>query len=377
MIESDGLAKAPPLRAAAYPASRGRWRFNLEIRQQVSAWRQMAVLIAGMAAGCGVAALILVASGVGFADLATEFVFNVFSSRQNFSAVLVQTAPLLIVGLSAAVAFRVRFWNIGIEGQMIFGSIAATAIAISNAGPEWLRLVLMILAAAIAGMAWIVVPVLLKLRLGLNEIISTLLLNYVAFNFLLHLLYGGWRDPQSGFPNSELFDSVERLPGLGWENLTLSLPLAILLAVVCWWYLNVSRIGFFTKFANANPSMARAAGIPLTAVILGSALLSGALSGIAGFAVSAGIEYRMTQSFFVGYGFSGILIAFIARNNPVGAIAIAFFMAVLFVAGQSMQVFYQIPGSMVQLIQAIVVICVAGSEFFLRHRIRLIRQERP
>lgn len=348
-------------------------RLNIEIRQHTAPWYQALVVGIGLLLGLAVAVLILMASGVGLADLGNEFVVSIFSSPQNLSAVFVQGAPLLIVGLSAAVAFRVRFWNIGIEGQMIFGSIAATAIAINDVGPAPIRLLLMGLAAAAAGMAWIAVPALLRIRLGVNEIISTLLLNYVAFNFLLHLLYGAWRDPKSSFPNSEQFDAAERLGLVGWENLTYALPLALALALVCWWLLSVSRFGFFTRVVQANPRMAAAVGLPVMAVILISALVSGALAGLAGFAISAGVEYRMTQSFFVGYGFSGILIGFLARNNAITAVIVAFLVAVLFVAGQSLQVFYQIPGSMVQLVQAIIVICVAASDFFVRHRLRFVR----
>lgn len=352
---------------------RGLGRFTLEIRQHVSALQQAAILGAGLLVGLAVAVVVLMLSGVGLTALYEEFVVSILSSTQSLSGVLVQSAPLMIVGLSAAVAFKVRFWNIGIEGQMIFGSIFATFVAIHDLGPESLRLVLMLLAAALGGMAWIALPAWLKLKIGINEIISTLLLNYVALNFLLHLLYGPWKDPKSSFPNSEQYAPFERLPQLGWESLSWALPLALGLALVCGWLLIVSRPGFFMRFASANPRMARAIGVPLGSVILGSALLSGALSGIAGFAISAGIEYRMTQSFFLGYGFSGILIGFLARNNPLAVIPVALFVAVLFIAGQSLQVFYQIPGAMVQLIQAIVVIAVAASDFFIRHRIRWAR----
>jgi general nucleoside transport system permease protein len=359
---------APPVRRAGFG------RFNLEIRQNVTPLRQALVLLAGLGTGLVATAIVLMAAGVSLGGIYDEFIVSIFSSPMSVSAVLIQAGPLLIVGLSAVVAFRVRFWNIGIEGQMIFGSIFATFIAIHNIGPEPLRLVVMLAAAALGGMFWILIPALLKLRLGINEIISTLLLNYVAFNFLLYLLYGAWKDPRSAFPSSEQYDAVERLPLLGWQSLTWSLPIALVLAVLCWWLLNVSRFGFYARFVDANPRMAAAVGIPIAAVTLGSALLSGAISGIGGFVVSAGIESRMTQSFFLGYTFSGILIAFLARNNPLIAILVAIFVGVLFVAGQSLQVFYQIPGAMVQLIQAIIVITVAGSEFFVRHRLHWVRR---
>jgi simple sugar transport system permease protein len=359
---------------AALPPPRGSFgRFNLEIRQHVSPLRQTLVLLAGLAVGLIATAVVLMAAGVTLRGIYEEFILSIFSSSMSVSAVLVQTAPLLVVGLSAVVAFRVRFWNIGIEGQMIFGSIFATFVAIHNVGPESLRLPIMFAAAALGGMLWILIPTLLKLRLGINEIISTLLLNYVAFNFLLYLLYGPWKDPVSAFPHSEQYEVVERLPALGWANLTWALPLALILAVVIWWLLNVSRFGFYARFVDANPKMAAAVGVPIAFVTLASALLSGAISGVGGFVVSAGIEGRMTQSFFLGYTFSGILIAFLARNNPLIAILVAAFVGVLFVAGQSLQVFYQIPGAMVQLIQAIIVIAVAASEFFIRYRVHRVR----
>ncbi len=369
----DMLRTGLPAEVRMGTPARPRGRFSLEIRQHMPPWQQALVLTGCILAGLAVGTAILIASGVGISDLASEFGPSIFANPRNLSAVLVQAAPLLIVGLSAAVAFRVRFWNIGIEGQMIFGSIAATAVAIDDLGPPQVRLLLMMFAAAVAGMLWILVPVLLRLRLGINEIISTLLLNYVAFHFLQHLLYGSWRDPKSSFPNSQQYEIGDRLGLIGWENLTYALPLALVLMLLCWWLLGVSRFGFFTRFAQANPRMASAVGLPVGVVVLTSALVSGALSGIAGFAISAGVEYRLTQYFFVGYGFSGILIAFLARNNPLGAVFVSLAVAVLFVVGQSLQVFYQIPGSMVQLIQAIIVIAAAVSEFFVRYRLRWIR----
>ncbi|KQT83291.1 ABC transporter permease [Methylobacterium sp. Leaf465] len=359
------------------PRLPGRGRITVEIRQHVPRWYQGVVLACGLVVGMGLATAILVASGVGLSDLLQEFVIVMVTSRGSLTAVLVQAGPLAIVGLAAAVAFRVRFWNIGIEGQMILGAIAATAIAIHDVGPAPVRLGLMMLAAALAGMAWVLIPAVLKIRIGLNEVISTLLLNYVAFNGLLQLLYGPWQDPVSSFPNSKQYDLAERLGSLGWGDLTWALPLAGLLTLLCWWLLNVSRFGFLSRVAEANPRLGEGQGLPMTRVMLAAALLSGALAGLAGFSICAGVEYRLTQSFFNGYGFSGILIAFLARNNPLATFVTAVLVGVLYVAGQSLQVFYGIPSAMVQLIQAVIVIGVAASDFFLRHRVRWVPGRRP
>lgn len=353
--------------------SKGAGRFHLEVRQNVSALRTAITIACGLVAGIAISVIILIASGVPAGNLINEFVVAIFTSSRNISAVLEQAAPLIVVGLAASLAFKARFWNIGIEGQMIFGAIGATAVAIFDIGPESMRVPLMALAAALGGVFWIALPTFLKLRLGINEIISTLLLNYVALNFLLHLLYGEWQDPVSSFPHSEQFEVFERLAALGWENLNMALLVAVALTLIVWLLLSVTRFGYLLSFVYANPRMAAAVGIPVTVLAAVAALGSGALAGLAGFTISAGIEYRMTQSFFLGYGFSGILIAFLARNNPIGTAIVAVFVAVLMVAGQSLQVFYQIPFAMVQLIQAIVVICVAASDFFVRHRLHWLR----
>lgn len=347
-------------------------RFNLEVREHMPLARQLVVVLCGVAVGLLVSAGVLMAAGVGLSGLLNEFVVAIFTSPRNISAVLVYAAPLTIVGLSAALAFKARFWNIGIEGQVIFGAIGATLIANYDVGPPQTRLIAMALAAACAGMIWMALPLFLKLRLQVNEIISTLLMNYIAFNLLLHLLYGPWKDPQSAFPHSQIYDASERLFALGWQNLNLTVVVAGALVLVCAWLLSVSRFGFLLAFVHANPRMARALGVRVAVLTVVAALVSGALSGLAGFAISAGIESRMTQSFFVGYGFSGVLIGFLARNNPLAVVFFALLVAVLTVAGQSLQVFYQIPSAMVQLIQAIIVICVAASEFFIRYRVRLV-----
>lgn len=365
------MAETAP--AGAAPARRNLLgRFNLEIRGHMPGAQQALVVAAGIILGLFLSSLLLMVSGVGLSGLVNEFVVAIFGSPRNIAAVLSYAAPLTIVGLSAALAFKARFWNIGVEGQVIFGAIAATLVANHDFGPPATRLVLMALFAAGAGMLWIGLPVFLRLRLNVNEIISTLLMNYIAFNLLLHLLYGPWKDPQSAFPNSKLFDDFERLTPIGWQNLNLSVPIAVALVLLAGWLLSVSRFGFLLNFVYANPRMAKAQGVRIVQLTLLFALASGALSGFAGFVISTGIESRLTQSFFVGYGFSGILIAFLARNNPFAVAAFALLIAVLMVAGQSLQVFYQIPFAMVQLIQAIIVICVAASEFFIHYRLRLV-----
>ena len=344
--------------------------YHLEARQTVSFLSSIIIYLSAILLGLTVSTIILLSSGLSIINLWNEFILLLITSPKNLSAVIVQSAPLVLVGLAAAISFKVRFWNIGIEGQIIFGAIAATYVAIHNIGPPGFRLLLMGLASAAGGIFWIALPILLKIKLKVNEIITTLLLNYIAFNFLLHLLYGNWKDPDTGFPSSELYDASELFRKIGWYDVNSSVFVISIFVILSYFTFYISRFGFLTKFLNSNLDMARSMGISVVFLISFTALISGGLSGVCGFVISAGIESRMTQSFFVGYGFSGILIAFLARENPIGVVIVAILFSMLMIGGQSLQVFYQVPFAMVQLVQAIIVMTVAGSEFFLRYKIR-------
>lgn len=364
------LADAP---AAATAGGPRRLRVFLEVRPAISPLADLLILLAAVAIGVALSAGILIAAGVPPGDLYYEFLVATLTDPQTLSAVMVRAAPLILVGIAAAIAFRVRFWNIGLEGQIIFGGIGAALVGLGEVGPPAVRLPLMLAAALAAGAAWVVLPLLLKLRIGVNEIISTLLLNYVAVNVLMHLIYGPLQDKIDNFPHSPELPAGSRLPLIGWEKLDAGLPLALAVALIVFWVVRMSRGGLYMRFIHANDRMALAVGVPITLVTVATVLASGALSGAAGFLLVAGQEYRLTPSFFGGYGLSGILIAFLARSNPLGATVAAVLVALLFTAGQSLQVFFQIPSSAVQLIQALIVLVVAASEFFVRHRIRIAR----
>ncbi len=192
--------------------------------------------------------------------------------------------------------------------------------------------------------------------------------------FLFHLLYGAWQDARSAFPQSTPFQHFERLSDLGF-GVNSGLLVSLGAIVVAAWLVHFSRLGFYMRVVSANRNMAKVLGVPIQTVTLWTVAISGACAGIAGFVNVASQEGRLTQSFANGYVFSGVLIAFLSRNDPIVVAVVGFLVAVLFITGQTLQVFYQIPFTMVQMIEAIIVIAVASSEFFVRHRVRWIRQE--
>jgi general nucleoside transport system permease protein len=347
---------------------RGLGRVTLEVRQRMPAWKHGLILALSLSCGLAIGVAVLWASGVAPKGIYEEFVLYTFFNAKGLANVLVECTPLILVGLSAALAFRVQFWNIGLEGQLILGGMGAAFFALNDIGPPETRLALMLLGGLAGGALWTVVPLLLKLKLNVNEIISTLLLNYVAFQLLQDRLYGAWQDPDR-FPHSPQFENIERLPRIGFGDVDSGIWVALAAGVVVWWLIQRARIGLFMTFVGSNARMSKAIGLPVTAVVAGSVLLSGALSGLAGFVVVAGQEYRLTTTFSGGYLFSGIVIAFLARNNPLAAVVVAFLLGGLYVGGQSIQIFYNLPAGVIDLLQAIIVMSVTASELFVRYRI--------
>lgn len=345
-------------------------RLTLDVRQDLSAWKQAMFVGGSLIFGLAVSIAILAVAGIPPLTLASELAGVL--TAENLRGVLIQAAPLILVGLGASLAFRIGFWNLGIEGQMIFGGIFAAAVSIYDIGPPATRLLLMGSSAALGGALWVLLVAFLKTRFRVNEIIATLLLNYVAMYFLFHLLYGAWQDAKTAFPQSSPFRPFERLTDIGF-GINSGLLVALAGVLLAGWAIHMSRIGLYTRFISANPRMAKIVGVPVQTATIWIIAVSGACAGLAGFVNVASQEGRLTQSFFNGYVFSGVLIAFLSRNDPIVVALVGFLIAVLFITGQTLQVFYQIPFTMVQMIEAIIVMAVASSEFFIRHRIRWIR----
>ena len=229
-------------------------RITLEVRLQMSGWTQALTIGGSVLVGLAISVLILGMAGVPASELASEFADSILDA-QSFHAVLIQAAPLILVGVAASIGFQARFWNLGLEGQMVWGGIAATAIALGHVGPDGSRLALMALAAMLGGMMWVTIPATLKYWCKVNEIIATLLLNYVATLFLYNLLYGAWKDPGDSFPHSAEYAMGERLPDIGF-SINAALPIALVAMIAIWWLTQFSRFGFYLTFIHANEPMA-------------------------------------------------------------------------------------------------------------------------
>ena len=339
-------------------------------RQQAPLWMRAATFVGGIALGLLIAFGILIAYGVSAGEIINEFIVFVFLDLNGLAQVVTASTPLVLVGLASAAALKLRFWNIGVEGQMWLGCIAATGVALFDIGPDFFRLPLMFIAAAAAGACWIGIPAFLKLRFRVNEIITSLLLTYVAYQLVQHLLFGPWHDPGSAFPNSRHYDEgIERLARLGWGSSHTGIWIALGCGALLWFTMTRSRLGFYMDAIGANVEAARAAGIPVVLTTAFAAAMSGGLAGVAGAGLAAGQEYRMTLFIAGGYTFSGIVIAFIGRFRPIPVIVTAFVVGGVYTAGDTLKVFYQLPAAITTLIEAVILFTFVVVEFFSRYRL--------
>ena len=329
---------------------------------------------AGIFTGIVVSAGFLLTQGMGLSDLASQFVGYTFGDPEGLDQTLTRSIPFILMGLSVAVCLRVKFWNIGVQGQVWAGAMAATAVSLYHIGPAALRLEVMFVAAILGGGFWCGVCAAARLYLRANEVVTTLLMNYVAAFWAQQLLYGAWRNPTDSYPVSQDFAPGETLALLGFGHVHAGIFVALAAAGFCFWLCSYSRIGVMARAVAANPIAARAVGIPVGRIVLLMAAIGGALSGLAGWTIVCGEEHKMTQ--FIGdpdFIFKSIVIAYLARANPLGVIVAAVAIAGMDTAGDSLKAFFQLPGATVLAIEAVLLLCVSSFEFFLRYRLDWVK----
>jgi len=299
-------------------------------------------------------------------------------SWYGFSEVLVKTIPLVISGVAVGFAFRMKIWNIGAEGQIYMGALAtAAAVRFLQSSSQFSMLLAMAVAAVIAGGFWGCIAGVLKARWNVNEVITTLMLNYVAIHLAEYFIYGPWRDPSSlGFPMTPPFPPSARLPQFLDTRVHLGIVAAIVLVLIFRLVIRWTRWGFEIRAVGENPKAAEYAGIRYGRNVVMVMFVSGAIAGLAGMTEIAGLQGRLQPGMSPGYGYTAIIIAWLARLNPWGIIIVSFFMGVLLVGGETIQVIMRLPLASVQVIQGCILFSVLAFEFFRNYRVLLVRKER-
>jgi simple sugar transport system permease protein len=314
---------------------------------------------------------IVLAAGANPFSAYHELFVTPFSSRFRFLEVLVSCTPLLFTGAAVAVAFRAGYWNIGAEGQLYCGAIAAAWLGMHVGGwPRIASLPLLVVLGALAGAAWALAPALLRVRFGIDEVVTTLLLNPVALLLVSALLNGPWRDPVTKFPESPRIESSAQFPQLlDRTRLHLGFVLALGLLAAAWFVLQRTPAGLRLRAAGLSPHAARFAGVRVDRTLLATALASGAIAGVAGVSEVAGIQYRLTEGLSAGFGYTGIVVATLGGLSMIGVAVAAFLLGVVDVGAGSASRALDVPSQLGQVVTAALLLVTVALLVLRRYRI--------
>jgi general nucleoside transport system permease protein len=314
--------------------------------------------------------------GINPFEVYKSIVTNVFFNTYAWEDLFLKTSPLLLTGIAVALAANLKIWNIGADGQFYMGTLGATWVAL-NYGEVLSSasiIPIMFLAAVFAGSLWALLPAIFRAQFGVNEIITTLLMNYIAMSWVDYLIFGSWRDPKSNnFPVTAEFSESTFLPTLMNSSVHVGILIALVVILLVYLLLRKTNLGVQITIAGDNPDAGLYSGINIKRLIVIILVMSGAIAGVAGMLEVAGTHHRLQQNISLGYGYTGIIIAWLARNHPLGVIFYAFFMAVVFVGGENLQISFGLPKAMIDLFQGIILFCVLGMEIFAEYRLKIKR----
>lgn len=292
-----------------------------------------------------------------------------FGGPRQITETLLKTCPILLIGLGMTVAFRARVWNIGGEGQYYMGALLGGLVALYLVKlPQPVLWLCLLIAGVLGGMLWAFIPAVFKIRFGMNEIISTLMLNYIAILFMIYLTRGPLQEPGGVLPTSAKFDPLTQLPLLGDTRIHLGVLLAFLAVPLVYGLLWKTPLGFRLRAVGSRPSVAQYAGISVNRAILTAMLISGGMAGLAGIIEVLMIHTRLKGSITGGYGFSAILVALLGRMNPFGVAVASIFFAALIIGAETMHVLSGLPPELADAIQAVIVLSVLAVDAWARLR---------
>jgi len=341
---------------------------RIAARTELSGPRETLLRLAAAFAALVASGLIMVLMDYNPLDVFGKIIAGSLGTAYRFRETINKAIPLCVLSLGTAIAFRMKFWNIGQEGQFYMGAYGASLIAFGFPGlPAPLLLSLMFIVGMIFGGLWAFIPAILKISFSTSETLVTLMLNYIAIRWISFLQYVAWKDPMAlGFPKITPFTTNAILPRLftihiGW---LISLCLAVLLYIL----LKKTKFGYEIDVIGESEATARYAGIGVFRVTVIAIALSGGLCGIAGMMQASAIEHSLSDQLSGGLGFTSVTVAWLARLEPSTIIVMSFLFSLLIQGGNYLQSSLQIPASISLVLQGIIIFFVLGSEFFIRYR---------
>lgn len=351
-------------------------KIRLVKREHESFTAGIAVTIVSILMALLVGGIFLKLSGFPAWDTYVQMFSGAFGSSYALSETMVKAIPLMLAGLGVSLAFRMKLWNIGAEGQLYMGAFAASGVALSMGQLNGVMLItLMLLAGFAAGAIWALIPGVLRAYWQVNETITTLMLNYVAIIWVDYLVYGPWKDPASlGFPLTPRFSPHAYLPVLGGTRVHAGLIVAFIIAAIFYIALKYTRWGYELRVAGESQEAARYAGINVVKNIILVMLISGGIAGLAGMIEISGITHRLQHGISPGYGYTAIIVAWLGRLHPFGIVLVSILFGGLLVGGFGVQT-SGIPFSIVLMLQGAVLFFLLAGEIFMQRKPVRVREE--
>ncbi|NCD33896.1 MAG: ABC transporter permease [Spartobacteria bacterium] len=346
---------------------------QMQSRTRCPGWQSFAFRMIGVLGALLVTSAFMRLMGHNPLSVYWAIIEGALGSPYRVKETVIEATPLLLCSLGIAVAFKMKFWNIGAEGQLLVGGIAATFCALHfGTLPSWLLIPLMMICGMIAGGIWGFIPAFFRARFKTNETIFTLMLNYVALKIITYLQYGPWRDPAAmGFPKIASFPPSAVLPKVlgvhcGWI-------IALVTAVIMYIFMKHSKKGYEISVVGESENTARYAGMNVGRVIMFTMVISGTMAGLAGVVQASAVSKTLSVELSSGIGYTAIITAWLSGLSAPVMVIVCFLFAAMIQGADYIQMAYEIPQAAADILQSIILFFVLGSEFFIRYRL-IIRQ---
>ncbi|WP_010236223.1 ABC transporter permease [Clostridium arbusti] len=340
-------------------------------RSDISNRKSMQIRIAAIVLALIVVSVFLAILKLNPAMVYTTMIQGAFGSPYNVRQTIINAIPLLISALGVSIAFKMKFWNIGGEGQIMMGAFGAALVALKF--PDMSKpilLIIMLISAIVFGGIWAFIPSFFRVNWKTNETITTLMMNYIALKFITYLQYGPWKDKAAlGFPKIPNFSDNATLPEvfgihIGWI-------IAIIIAILVYIYLNHTKKGYEISVIGESENTAIYSGINIKRTALGALFLSGAICGVAGFIQASAVSHTLSVEITGGAGNTAIIVAWLANLNAIAMIVVSVLFAALLTGASFIQTAFGIPQSAALILQSTILFFVLGSEFFIRFKVKL------
>lgn len=347
--------------------------FRVIKRQKLSRWGALFILFVAIVIALGLSGVMLLVQDKPLKECCVALFQGGFGGWTAIEDTLLKTIPIFLCSLGVAVAFRMKIWNIGAEGQFAMGAVGATwAVLMFPELPMWAMLPMILACAAVAGGFWGFVPGLLRERFRVNEIVSTLMLNYLGILFLQYLVYGPWKDPESyGFPMTAMFPDEAIFPnvvGRVHAGVIICVAAALILAI----FFKRTKLGFELRISGENPSAAQYARIPYKKLGILVMIISGILAGFAGGIEVSATFNRLQPNLATGYGYTAIVVAWLSRLRISSIAFFSFFLAGLRVGMENLQIEQQVPAAFGGILEGLILLTVLAGQFFHMYSLRRI-----